>query len=150
MTEDQEHVALNAARRALGLGGDDGPAASIRPLQRQADQLATMGDWGPEAESLNRRLLELDPERKQAMTRLARCLREKGDVDAAEALYGELHILDPTNLIASNFLRALRLKREKVMAEEAEAAAAARKLAVKRRPKAVAVKKVAAASPEAE
>ena len=80
-----------------------------------------MGDWGPVAEDVNRRLLELDPQRKVAMTRLARCLREKGEAEAAEALYVEILALDPANMIASNFLRGLRLKRERAIADELEA-----------------------------
>jgi tetratricopeptide (TPR) repeat protein len=138
--EKKELAALNEARQALGLSGPDGPPPGVRPLQRQTDELATTGDWGPEAEALNRRLLELDPHRKVAMTRLARCFRERGDLEAAEALYGELIAIDPTNTIAFNFLRGLRIKREKAIAEEVAAAAAARKLAVKRRPKVAAAK----------
>lgn len=129
MADDRKELALSAARRALGGDGQDGRSASIRPLQRQAEDLANRGDWGSEAEDLNRRLLELDPQLKVAMTRLARCLRERGDAEAAEALYTEILTLDPTNVIASNFLRGLRLKRERVIAEAAEAALAAKKAA---------------------
>ncbi|HEX9314564.1 MAG TPA: hypothetical protein VGA71_04020 [Actinomycetota bacterium] len=128
MADDQRDlVALDAARRALGGGGDIGVAAGTAPLQRQADQLASLGDWGPAAEDVNRRLLELDPRRKVAMTRLARCLREKGEAEAAEALYIEILAVDPANMIASNFLRGLRLKRERAVADELEAAVVARK-----------------------
>src|SRR5713101_4780292 len=126
--EQKDLAALNAARRALG-GGDNPLPAGTGALQRQADQLASMGDWGPGAEDVNRRLLELDPQRKVAMTRLARCLREKGEAEAAEALYIEILAVDPTNMIASNFLRGLRLKRERAVADELEAAVVARKAA---------------------
>src|SRR5205823_7855350 len=130
MADDQrDSAALDAARRALGGGSDNGLAASTGPLQRQADQLASMGDWGPAAEGVNRRLLELDPQRKVAMTRLARCLREKGEAQAAEALYVEILAVDPANLIASNFLRGLRLRRERAIADDVEAAVLARKAA---------------------
>jgi hypothetical protein len=128
MADDQRDLAaLEAARRALGGGGDNGVPAGVAPLQRQADQLASIGDWGPAAEDVNRRLLELDPQRKVAMTRLARCLREKGEAEAAEALYIDILALDPANMIASNFLRGLRLKRERAVADELEAAVVARK-----------------------
>src|SRR6266487_1158384 len=128
MADDQRDLAaLDAARRALGGGGDIGVAAGTAPLQRQADQLASLGDWGPAAEDVNRRLLELDPRRKVAMTRLARCLREKGEAEAAEALYIEILAVDPANMIASNFLRGLRLKRERAVADELEAENAARR-----------------------
>src|SRR3981081_1689432 len=122
--DDQKELALNAARRALG--GDNPLPAGTGALQRQADQLASMGDWGPGAEDVNRRLLELDPQRRVAMTRLARCLREKGDSQAAEALYVEILAVDPANVIASNFLRSLRLSRERAIADDAGAAVPAR------------------------
>ena len=150
MADDQKDlVALNAARRALG-GGDSPLPAGTGSLQRQADQLAIMGDWGPAAEDVNRRLLEMDPGRKVAMTRLARCLREKGDGEAAEALYVEILALDPTNLIASNFLRGLRLKREQAIADAAEAAVAAKKAAAAMKKAENAAKKEAAATKRAD
>ncbi len=147
MADDQRDlVALDAARRALGGGGDIGVAAGTAPLQRQADQLASLGDWGPAAEDVNRRLLELDPRRKVAMTRLARCLREKGEAEAAEALYIEILAVDPANMIASNFLRGLRLKRERAVADELEAAVVARKeTAAAKRAESAARKETAAA-----
>ncbi|MEA2502670.1 MAG: hypothetical protein QOD01_2781 [Actinomycetota bacterium] len=150
MADDQKDLAaLNAARRALG-GGDNPLPAGTGTLQRQADHLASMGDWGPGAEDVNRRLLELDPQRKVAMTRLARCLREKGDAEAAEALYVEILALDPANVIASNFLRGLRLKRERVVADEVEAAVAARKAAAAAKKAENVIKRAAAATKKAE
>ena len=146
MADDRDLAALEAARRALGGGGDNGLSSSTGPLQRQADQLASMGDWGPVAEDVNRRLLELDPQRKVAMTRLARCLREKGEAEAAEALYIEILAVDPANMIASNFLRGLRLKRERAVADELEAAVVARKeAAAAKRAESAARKETAAA-----
>jgi tetratricopeptide (TPR) repeat protein len=149
MTADDQNAALNAARRALG-GGESPVPAGAGALQRQADQLASMGDWGPGAEDVNRRLLELDPQRKVAMTRLARCLREKGDAQAAEALYVEILAVDPANVIASNFLRALRLRRERVVADELEAAVLARKAAAATKKAEGVAKKEAAAAKKAE
>jgi tetratricopeptide (TPR) repeat protein len=149
MTADDQNAALNAARRALG-GGDSPVPAGAGALQRQADQLASMGDWGPGAEDVNRRLLELDPQRKVAMTRLARCLREKGDAQAAEALYVEILAVDPANVIASNFLRALRLRRERAVADELEAAVLARKAAAATKKAEGVAKKEAAAVKKAE
>ena len=151
MADDQKDlVALNAARRALGGGGDSPLPAGAGSLQRQADQLAGMGDWGPSAEDVNRRLLEMDPQRKVAMTRLARCLREKGDAEAAEALYVEILALDPANVIASNFLRGLRLKRERVIADAADAAVVAKKAAAATKKAENAIKKAAAATKKAD
>ena len=147
MADDRKDLAaLEAARRALGGGGDDGLPAITGLLQRQADQLASSGDWGPAAEDVNRRLLELDPRRKVAMTRLARCLREKGEAEAAEALYIEILALDPANMIAFNFLRGLRLKRERDIADKLEAAVVARRTAAAaKRAESVARKEAAAA-----
>jgi hypothetical protein len=148
--EQRDLAALEAARRALGGGGDNGAPAGAAPLQRQADQLASIGDWGPAAEDVNRRLLELDPQRKVAMTRLARCLREKGEAEAAEALYIEILAVDPANMIASNFLRGLRLKRERAVADELEAAVVARKAAAATKKVENAARKEAAAAKKAE
>jgi len=151
MADNQKDLAaLDAARRALGGGGDNGLPAGATPLQRQADQLASMGDWGPAAEGVNRRLLELDPHRKVAMTRLARCLREKGEAEAAEALYIEILAVDPANMIASNFLRGLRLKRERAVADELEAAVVARKAAAATKKAENAARREAAATKKAE
>jgi hypothetical protein len=148
--EQRDLAALEAARRALGGGSDNGVPAGAAPLQRQADQLASIGDWGPAAEDVNRRLLELDPQRKVAMTRLARCLREKGEAEAAEALYIEILAVDPANMIATNFIRGLRLKRERAVADELEAAVVARKAAAATKKAENAARKEAAAAKKAE
>ncbi|TMK50445.1 MAG: hypothetical protein E6G66_07505 [Actinobacteria bacterium] len=151
MADDQrDSAALDAARRALGGGGGNGVAAGTAPLQRQADHLASIGDWGPAAEDVNRRLLELDPQRKVAMTRLARCLREKGEAEAAEALYIEILAVDPANMIASNFLRGLRLKRERAVADELEAAVVAKRAAAAAKKAENAARKEAAVAKRAE
>jgi tetratricopeptide (TPR) repeat protein len=151
MADDQRDLAaLEAARRALGGGGDNGVPAGAAPLQRQADQLASIGDWGPAAEDVNRRLLELDPKRNVAMTRLARCLREKGEAEAAEALYIEILAVDPANMIASNFLRGLRLQRERAVADELEAAVVARKAAAATKKAENAARKEATAAKRAD
>jgi hypothetical protein len=151
MTADdqKELAALNAARRALG-GSDSPLPAGAGALQRQADQLASVGDWGSGAEDVNRRLLEMDPQRMVAMTRLARCLREKGDAQAAEALYIEILAVDPANVIASNFLRGLRLRRERAIADEVEAAVLARKAAAATKKAENAARKESAAAKKAE
>src|SRR5205823_14158276 len=90
------------------------------------------------------------PRRKVAMTRLARCLREKGEAEAAEALYIEILAVDPANMIASNFLRGLRLKRERAVADELEAAVVARKEAAEAKRAESAARKETAAAKRAE
>lgn len=81
-------------------------------LIRRADEFAVRGDWGPAAEEGNRRLIELDPKRVIAYTRLAKCLREKGDSEPAEALYRRVLELEPGNRIASNYLAGLKAEGE--------------------------------------
>jgi hypothetical protein len=78
----------------------------VSALERLAKKLAQRGDWGADAEAVNSRLIEVAPRRTPAYTRLARCLRERGDMEGAEALYREVLQIDPTNPIANNFLKA--------------------------------------------
>jgi hypothetical protein len=40
----------------------------VEGLEQQAEELASRGDWGPEAEQVNRRLIEVDPSRAVAYT----------------------------------------------------------------------------------
>jgi tetratricopeptide (TPR) repeat protein len=109
-------------------------AVDTGALQAQADDLASVGEWGAEAEALNAQLLQVDPENTSALARLARCLRDRGDEAGAEELYARLVALDPGNVIAGNFLRAAQRQRDRVI-EAAEAAALAdRKKAFARRP----------------
>lgn len=61
---------------------------------------------------MNRRLIEVDPGRVVAYTRLAKCLRDRGDPESAEALYRRVLELDPRNSIASNSLLGLKVERE--------------------------------------
>ena len=103
------------------------PSMSPGGLLTQSDLLAAAGDWGGAAEEVNLRLLEADPERSVAMTRLARCLLNRGEATAAEALYLRLVAVDPANRIANNFLRRADAARQKYLADEKLAAQAARK-----------------------
>ncbi len=86
----------------------------IDDLASRADELAAGGEWDAEAEEINRRLIELDPGRIVAYTRLAKCLREKGDPEPAEALYQRVLEQDPSNRIAANYLAGLKAEREAV------------------------------------
>jgi hypothetical protein len=84
----------------------------LQELARRTDDFATRGEWGPDAEEANRRLIELDPTRVIAYTRLAKCLREMGNPEVAEALYGRVVELDPGSRIARNYLSELKARRE--------------------------------------
>lgn len=95
-------------------------------LIRQTDERAAVGDWGPSAEEANRRLIELDPTRVIAYTRLAKCLRERGDPEPAEALYQKVLELDAKNRIAASQLATLRAEREAVARADVDELAAAR------------------------
>jgi len=101
-------------------------ADDVASLQRQADELASLGDWGPKAETVNRRLVELDPNRIVAYTRLAKCLKEKGEIEVAEVLYRRVVELDPANTIATSNLRRLKQERGAAQGRDVDAAAAQR------------------------
>jgi hypothetical protein len=82
----------------------------VPALERLAERLAQLGDWGPNAERVNRRLIEVAPRRTAAYTRLARCLRGRGDTEGAKALYRQVLLIEPTNTIARNFLNLPRVQ----------------------------------------
>lgn len=86
----------------------------IDELAALADELAARGEWGADAEEVNRRLIELAPERVVTYTRLAKCLRERGDPEPAEALYRKVLELDPRNRIAANQLAEIKAQRAAV------------------------------------
>jgi tetratricopeptide (TPR) repeat protein len=101
--------------------------SEIAALEGLARELARLGDWGANAEAVNRRLIELAPRRTPAYTRLAKCLKERGDTEGAEALYSRVLEIDPTNLAAKNGLRRARLERFTIRAgPDQEAAPAGR------------------------
>lgn len=100
--------------------------AGLEELSARSDQLAGRDEWGAEAEEANRRLIELDSERVIAYTRLAKCLREKGDPEPAEALYRRVLELEPGNRIAANYLATLTAERQSAETTDVDARAAAR------------------------
>ncbi|HEU5001988.1 MAG TPA: tetratricopeptide repeat protein [Actinomycetota bacterium] len=125
------HQPLDAGDTAAAGSGE--AAGRVRVLQGQSDLFAADQEWGAAAEAVNQQLLEIDPERTVAMTRLARCLLNKGEISAAEELYARVITLEPGNMIAKNFLRRVGQAREQLLAEERLAARAARKRAPAKR-----------------
>lgn len=71
-------------------------------------------------------MLEIHPNATVAYTRLAKCLRERGEVEPAEALYRSVLEIDSQNRIAANYLASLQRKREAVAPEDIDRVAAAR------------------------
>jgi tetratricopeptide (TPR) repeat protein len=84
----------------------------LRLLVKQAEALASEGNWGDEAIGVNTRILELDDRLAGVYTRLARCFREQGNWLAACSMYQQVLVFDSTNRIATNQLANLeeRLK----------------------------------------
>ncbi len=93
----------------------------IEALTRKSDALAAGGEWTDEAAEVNRRLVELAPDHVVAYTRLARCLKQAGDIEAAEALYRRVLEIHPSNAIASNNVARLQEAREAVADVDAAA-----------------------------
>jgi hypothetical protein len=80
----------------------------IAELVSQARERAMQADFGPEAEALNRAILEQLRDDIGSKTRLAKCLLERGQRDEARALYEAVIALNPENHIAVNGLAAMR------------------------------------------
>ena len=53
-------------------------------LVKRSDELATAGDWGPEARSVNAKLVEAQPRAAGAWLRLGNCAEAAGDLEDAE------------------------------------------------------------------
>jgi tetratricopeptide (TPR) repeat protein len=92
----------------------------LRELTARAEELARAGVWGSEMIDVSTRILKLDRGSVDSYTRLARCCREKGDLERAAKLYrGALHFA-PENRIAKNGLAAIKeLRRLQSAAETA-------------------------------
>ena len=74
----------------------------------RARALAVAGDFGPEALTLNLRLVAEEPGDIASRTRLARCYRQAGRLAEAEAEYREALRFDPKNKIAAGGLESLK------------------------------------------
>lgn len=82
----------------------------LKRLEREARDLRAREDWSERAIEANTRILEVDPGNLAALTRRARCHRERGDLLAAKQDYARALRLSPEN---ANVKAALEeLKRE--------------------------------------
>src|SRR5438105_3476122 len=84
----------------------------IDRLEARAVQLALVNDYGSEAETVNRRIIELDPSNVPAITRLAKWLVKHQNADEATALYRRALELQPSNRIARNALTDMLPKKQ--------------------------------------
>lgn len=76
-------------------------------------KLARADDWGPEALRVNRRLAAAAPDSAPLLLRLARCLVEAGELEAARDAYTRLFELEPdeqTRRIAQHKLAEVRAR----------------------------------------
>jgi hypothetical protein len=80
----------------------------VRDLMDRAVALARKEDFGPEAERINRQLVDLLPLDIRAKNRLAQILEARGEKREAIALCEDVLRLDPGNSIAGRRLRELQ------------------------------------------
>lgn len=90
----------------------------LADLRKQAEALALAGEWGERAIEVNTRMLELDDRAADAYTRLGRCFREQGRLEAAREMYLQVLEFDPQNKIATNSLRRSEADLQRQAAEE--------------------------------
>src|SRR5260221_13246615 len=73
-------------------------------LHRQAIDAAMRSDW-TQAETLNQKLIKLNPEDPDCLNRLAKAYLELGKYPQAKKIYQEVLKLDPYNSIAQKNLK---------------------------------------------
>jgi tetratricopeptide (TPR) repeat protein len=86
-------------------------STDVKELERRALELMKQADFGPEAVRVNAQIVEHDPTRQSAWTRLGRCYLEQRDFDEAVAALRAALTLNPTNGIATNLLAEARRQR---------------------------------------
>ena len=77
---------------------------SIEELQLRAIEYAKAGDFGPQALATNLELAKVAPKNEGALTRLARCYLEGGQLDEATATLDAAIQLNSQNTIARSLL----------------------------------------------
>jgi tetratricopeptide (TPR) repeat protein len=73
-------------------------------LITRSDGLGATQDWSSDALAVHEQAVAHDPTYVPAYNRMARCLREQNDVEAAVAVYRRVLEIDPLNLVAWNFI----------------------------------------------
>jgi tetratricopeptide (TPR) repeat protein len=87
--------------------------SELERLVVASTKLARAEDWGPEALRVNRRLAAAAPGSAPVLLRLARCLVEAGELEAARDAYSRLFELEPdeqTRRIAQHKLAEIRAR----------------------------------------
>ena len=83
----------------------------VKELERRALELMKQADFGPEAVRVNTQIVEHDPTRQSAWTRLGRCYLEQRNFDEAVTALRAALTLNPTNGVATNLLAEARRRR---------------------------------------
>jgi hypothetical protein len=86
-------------------------STDVKELERRALELMKLADFGAEAVRVNAQIVEHDPTRQSAWTRLGRCYLEQRDFDEAVAALRAALTLNPTNGVATNLLAEARRQR---------------------------------------
>jgi hypothetical protein len=115
MRRRQAHVAvlgqdgsIEAGAAGVSITGRFDVDGRLGALIEQAERRAKQQDFGPEAEQINRDIMELTPRDTAALNRLARCLFERGAEDEAELVFESVLQIDPENRTARRRLGAIR------------------------------------------
>ena len=77
----------------------------IDRLTVNAENLAAQNNWGKEAMKVNTRILKLEPNNVNALTRLAKHYRQIDQNAHARKLYTKVLTIDPDNRIAKNNIK---------------------------------------------
>src|ERR1700730_5984827 len=95
----------------------------VKEFERRALELMKQADFGPEAVRVNAQIVEHDPARQSAWTRLGRCHLEQRNFDEAVTALRAALTLNPTNGIATSLLAEARRRRAMTPTARARATA---------------------------
>jgi tetratricopeptide (TPR) repeat protein len=83
----------------------------VAALEKRAQELMKLGDFGPEAVRVNGAIVERSPKQQSAWTRLGRCHLEQRNFDEAVSALRAALALNPANGVATNLLSEVRRQR---------------------------------------